>query len=261
MRRRALYGCAATLSPATLSTSNTMYINRGVKPALQQALTDHRKVRVAILVHRDQHPRRVRLAGAGDVFQAAAADVQADDQVQAAQPDRVDREEITGEDRVCVRLQESPPGQPVALRGRRPAGLGQGVADRGRRDGDAELAQLASDPHIAPARVLAREPQDELAHLMADRRAPWAAVRVRPPASHKPAMPEQVSGLTRNACPLRRGSARPSAVSSSRSCNSNRGWPTCRRRIDQLVPEHENLQLLRPLTTPNEHDQLKHVDR
>ena len=25
----------------------------------------------------------------------------------------------------------------------------------------------------------------------------------------------------------------------------------------QLVAEHENLKLLRPLTTPNEHDQLK----
>lgn len=32
------------------------------------------------------------------------------------------------------------------------------------------------------------------------------------------------------------------------------GLPTKNR---QLVPEHKNLQLLRPLTTPNQHDQLQ----
>jgi hypothetical protein len=38
-------------------------------------------------------------------------------------------------------------------------------SDEGRRHGDAELAQLADDPQIAPTPALSREPQDQLAHL------------------------------------------------------------------------------------------------
>jgi hypothetical protein len=41
-----------------------------------------------------------------------------------------------------------------------------------------------------------------------------------------------VSGLTRNAFQARRGSIRLSAARSSRSCGSNRGCRTWRRRID-----------------------------
>src|SRR5262249_7839305 len=42
----------------------------------------------------------------------------------------------------------------------------------------------------------------------------------------------RVSGRTENGCQLCRGRSRPSAASSSRSCGSNRGRPSCRRRID-----------------------------
>jgi hypothetical protein len=50
-----------------------------------------------------QHPRRVRVAGAGDVLDAATADRGEDEHVQALQPDRVDREEVAGEDRLAMR--------------------------------------------------------------------------------------------------------------------------------------------------------------
>src|SRR5438876_2190313 len=55
-------------------------------------------------------------------------------------------------------------------RRRRQPSLDQDVADRAWRNGDTELAQLAHDPLIAPARVLAREAHDELAYLGTDRR-------------------------------------------------------------------------------------------
>jgi hypothetical protein len=56
-----------------------------------------------------QHPRSVRLAGTGEVLNSSAADRKEDEHVQAAQPDRVDREEIAGEDRLAMRLQEAAP--------------------------------------------------------------------------------------------------------------------------------------------------------
>jgi hypothetical protein len=65
------------------------------------------------------------------------------------------------------RTQEAPPRLPVALRRRRHAGRGEDRANRGRRNGDAELAQLADDPQVAPAWVLASEPPQELAHVTA----------------------------------------------------------------------------------------------
>jgi hypothetical protein len=42
--------------------------------------------------------------------------------------------------------------------------------DRGRRDADSELQQLALDAHIAPARVLPRQPEDQAARLGRKRR-------------------------------------------------------------------------------------------
>ena len=55
----------------------------------------------------------------------------------------------------------------------------QDVAHQRGGDVDAEVAQLADDPDVASVGVLARQPQDELAHLDADRRP--AGTPMRPP--------------------------------------------------------------------------------
>src|SRR6266545_5928184 len=65
------------------------------------------------------------------------------------------------------------------------------VSHQRRRDGDPELAQLADDPNIAPVAVLAREPQDELAHLPAQRRSPRPPVRIGPVTRDDPSVPAQ----------------------------------------------------------------------
>src|SRR5437763_7002139 len=91
-------------------------------------------------------PIRVWAAGAGEGLDAAAADRDEDDYVEAAQPDGVDGEEVAGEDRLAVRSEEAAPRLRVAPRRRRQAGVGEDVTDGGRRDGDAELAELADDP-------------------------------------------------------------------------------------------------------------------
>jgi hypothetical protein len=82
----------------------------------------HRLVVVVKLHHKVarllQHPGGVGLAGAGEVLNSAASDREEDEHVEAAQPDRVDSEEVAGEDRVGMRLQEAAPRLRVA-RGRR----------------------------------------------------------------------------------------------------------------------------------------------
>jgi hypothetical protein len=92
-----------------------------------------------------QHPRRVRVARAGDVLDPAAADAEEDEHVQPPKQDGVDTEEVAGEDRFAVRAQERAPAQPVALRRRRHAGTGEHGAHQRPRHGDAELAKLADD--------------------------------------------------------------------------------------------------------------------
>ena len=148
-----------------------------------------------------------------------------------------------------MRPQEGAPRLPVALRRRRQPGLGEDVAHRGRRDGDAELAQLADDPHVAPARVLARETHDQLAHLSADRRPAGTAVRIRPAAGDQPPMPAQQR--------LRPDQEDAPRAARQHPAQRRKQQPVVRlepRPADlpaqdrQLVPEHENLELLRPIT-------------
>jgi hypothetical protein len=60
-----------------------------------------------------------------------------------------------------------------------------------RRPCEAEFGQLAADPPMAPARILASQPQHERAHLGWDGRAPALAGRLSPLSAHERAMPAQ----------------------------------------------------------------------
>jgi hypothetical protein len=56
-----------------------------------------------------------------------------------------------------------------------------------------ELDGLEATRQIAPADVLARQPQDQLAHLTVDRRSTGPTARVRPVSSDPLPMPAQQS--------------------------------------------------------------------
>ena len=58
------------------------------------------------------------------------------------------------------------------------------------RDLQAELAELALEAEIAPARVLAGEAENQAAHLLRDRRASPS----RPASEHGPASTDELSG-------------------------------------------------------------------
>jgi hypothetical protein len=121
--------------------------------------------------------------------------------------------------------QEGAPRLPVALQCRRHTGFAQDVADRGGRDGDAELAQLADDPQVAPARFSRRAV--ESVPVSRGRSADGLAAGEGMSNGGQPS-----DDASAAASQLSRGSFRLSTARSNRSCGSKRECGTCRRRID-----------------------------
>jgi hypothetical protein len=112
-----------------------------------------------------------------------AADLHDEQAVQALQGHRaVHVEEIGGEHRRSLRMQELPPGRVGAsLRCGRDLERLEDPADGGRTDPVAEFDQFALDPLVSPAVVLGGEPLDQGGDLGADR-WPSRLVGVGPPA-------------------------------------------------------------------------------
>jgi hypothetical protein len=121
------------------------------------------------------------------------ADLGDEQALQALQRHRaVHVEEVGGEHRRCLRVQELPPRRVgVPLRCRRDLPGPEDPADRGRTDPVAELEQLARDPLVPPAVVLGGEPLDQRGDLGADRR-PSRPVRIGPRTGDQAPVPSSV---------------------------------------------------------------------
>src|SRR5438046_2437693 len=104
-----------------------------------------------------------------------------------------------------------------ALAGRAKSRLAQDLRDGRRRDTDAEAVQLARDPLVAPARVLASQPQHQLADLLVDRRPTAATAVVQRRATSRRCQRSSVAGVTMNDRQLGLGSSRLAAASNTRS--------------------------------------------
>ena len=120
------------------------------------------------------------------------------------------------------------------------------------------FAQFAGDPDVAPARVLACQPQHEFAQLAADRRSAGTPMRIGPVVRNEPAMPAQERFRPHHEClprtarqhPTERREQQPVARLEARPVR----LPTQDR---QRVARHEDLQLFRALAAPEQHDQLE----
>jgi hypothetical protein len=166
--------------------------------------------------------------------------------------------EVARKDRAAVLAQERTPAELDASRRWRDAGPGEHVAHQRRRDRDPELAQLVDDADIASVAVLARETQDQLAHLISDRWSPGPPVRICPAANHQLSMPaeeclrahrENVPTAARQH-PAQRCKQQPVVRLKPRLAD----LPAEDR---QLMAEHENLELLLTIAAGEEHDQLQ----
>jgi hypothetical protein len=119
--------------------------------------------------------------------------------------------------------------------------------DRGGQDADPELQQFALDTHVAPARVLPRQPPDQATRLGRKRRTTGPATATSPPPSSSARCQRRsVCGLTAKQDHRSGGSSRLTAASKARSAVVY--WGRFRPPKDrQLVAQHDDLKL--PLTT------------
>jgi hypothetical protein len=155
-----------------------------------------------------------------------------DQDVQPLQRDRLDGEEVDREHALAVCSQEGTPREPGPFAGRAKPCLPQDLPHRRGRDADAEAVQFAGDPLVAPARILAREPDHQLPDLAANRRPP-AATAVRPAVGGEPAVPAQERRcVTKKDRQLDLDNSRLAAARSRRSVIVNCGRCVCRRNTE-----------------------------
>ena len=127
---------------------------------------------------------------AGDVH-AAAAVLDHNENVEAAQEDRVDVGEVDGEDRVGLRGEELAPGRPGSSRSRIEAGFLEDRPGGGRGDRMAESDQFAVDAAVAPPWVLPGDAQYQRSDRLRDRWSSGLSSSVGPAAGHELGMPSQ----------------------------------------------------------------------
>jgi hypothetical protein len=193
-------------------------------------------------------PGAGRIGRAAREVDAAALEFDEEEHVEAAQRDRLDGEEVAGEHAGGLLVEEFAPAWARAPgRGPKPVGK-QDAPDRARRDAQAELAQLAGDPRVAPAWVLAGEAQHELSHPALDWRTARTSPRLRPLATHELPVPAQ-KRLRRHdqsvATPRRKQSG-------ERRKQSTIGWLERGARLlpvehDELMSQHEQLDVFSEL--------------
>ena len=205
------------------------------------------------------NPVAGRVRGAAGHVDASAAEFDEEEHIQSLERDRLDGEEVDREHGRCLRSHEGRPGQPRALADRAKSLLPQDLCHGRRRDGDAQATQLTGDPLVAPARVLAGQPEYKVADLAADRRSP-AATAICPAAGDEPPVPAQrVVGVTRNDRQLDRGNSRLAAVSKTRSVIASCGRRVCRRSTESSCRSTTISTSLNPSerrqsdATPNKH--------
>jgi HB1, ASXL, restriction endonuclease HTH domain len=177
--------------------------------------------------------------------------------VVAAQEQALDTEEIARNDPRSLCVHELAPAWPAGAPWRwLQTGFEKRPSHGAWRDGDAELPQFADDPLIAPTWILVSEPQNQREHLSIDARTTVSNLRLSPLATHELAMPtKQRRGVTTR--PTRRDLSRR-RVSAANNARSSRTQPRTRMlpaQHDDLIAQHEQLNILRKLRTPTASDQ------
>ena len=104
----------------------------------------------------------VGFVGAAGEVDAAAVELDEEEDVVAAEAERLDGEEVAGEDARCLLADELAPARSDPPRRRLESRGEQDPPDAAGRDAVTELEQFSSDPLIAPAWVLACQPKNKL---------------------------------------------------------------------------------------------------
>jgi hypothetical protein len=150
----------------------------------------------------------------------------------------------------AVRLgaQELRPGGADPSRRRPEPRASQHGRDRGGRDADPELQQFALDTHVAPARVLPRQPLDQVARLGRKRRTAGPATATSPTSLKQRSVPAAERLRTDRKAGRSLGREQPAYRSEQGLVDGRVLRPLPPAPEDrQLVAQHDDLKL--PLTT------------
>jgi hypothetical protein len=144
------------------------------------------------------------VSGDADQVHPSASEFDDEQHIYALQEDRVDGEEVARQDPGGLLAQERPPTR-CSAPGRRVKAVGaQHPPDRAGRHPTPEPQELAVDPLVAPPRILASKPHDQLLRLVGYRRPSMGGGGVGPaPADHAPVPAQQRLGLHQEHRPAR----------------------------------------------------------
>jgi len=175
-------------------------------------------------------PWPVRVRGDPEDMNVAVADFDDEEAVQAPEGHAVHVEEVDGEHRGGLRVQELAPGRvgvPLGCRGYLQSL--ENPSDGGRADPMTELEKLALNALIPPGGVLGGEPLDQRGDLGTDRR-PARPVRIGPlPRAEAAVPPQHTAGCDQPVIRRLPGRSRISAARTARSAQSSRGLGVVRR--------------------------------
>jgi hypothetical protein len=183
-----------------------------------------------------------RVGGAAGEVDAAASELDEEEDVEALQQDRLDGEEIDGEHALSLVPHKDPPAESAAVAGRPETGVAEDFPNSGRRHVQAESVDLADDALIAPARVRleqAEAPTRESQYRRKDERVG----RGRSSGERRVACAstEASSASPPDTLQRERGSSRLAAANNVRSAAASAGRSRRRRagdRVPARLPTH-----------------------
>jgi len=191
-------------------------------------------------------PPRVRVRHDSGEMNTPQTQLDEEQHLQPAQPDRIDGKEAAGQCCAPGRAGTRAPRRPVASWRGPEACVPEDRADRRRADVNTELVSLALDAHAAPARVLSRQTQHKITHRRVDAGSAGPALPVGLPPAHQRAMPAKQ-------CLLRDNEQLPSLPLEQPARGSKHNAITSQQsRPPRLSAGHRaaHLRVLRTITAP-----------
>ena len=200
----------------------------------------------------------------GHASEAHSSRVELDEEqdVETAEQDSVDREEVGGQDGMGLAREESAPARsPTGARGAEIL-RGEHSSDRRRRDADPETLQLSLNAQVAPARVLSGETNDQGPCVGRDGWATSTASRIGPASGYEPSVPpQQCLGRHHEGGPAPARQEPGGGAEEYPVGVAQPGTGDLALKDRQLVAEHYQLEILGSVGAESKKDEREHALR
>ena len=191
------------------------------------------------------HPGAVRVGGGSEDVHDPALHFDDDQHVVPAQEDRVDVEEVGGDNALGLGGEELGPGWALSPGCRWESVASQDPSHARLRHTDAELPQFSDDAEVAPAGVLLSEATDQRDGLLGQGPTTWSSVGVRPVLLHQRTVPcqDRLWPDEKRSPPLARYEVGQKSDQGTVG-PGEAGTADLSAQHGQLVAQHEDLRLL-----------------